>query len=819
MENLKFLVDLETLKPDWWFKAYKQFAIKNYNINVEFIPAKPKSTKFSEYINKRHQIESELKGIIVCFGQTVRIFNPKFDAPSFCKCKIRIYEIQKNNLIPTDKYIEIITIPSIIYFITSDASFSFPQVLNFIRKFRFLEKISEIPIKIINDNDVIYYNYTNYNLEIREFLNQEFTDSEIEKILSEISENQYISLDTEFFPPDFKETKIIRFWENIVFLLTLSYFKNNKIIVYIFFYPKYKQQIQKLIKALIEKNVIFVGSRIKIDFAHLFYEFQDYYNQLPIDKLKMLDTRVFLITKDNSFIQETSLKTLASFFLYQYPYNIDPEEIWEIGKKSIIENNFNDEKLKQYAILDAVCSLLITNKLDPQIQDFFIKLSRITFDIYFRGIPIDIKKLKEFQKLADETLSKFKKEFKEKFNIDNIQSIKQVQNFLKQFKNIDFLPRTPKSNQISLRTDYLLNHFFEIREKITEEKLLKFIDLFYKYKLLFHFRRTFLVFDKYTDKQYRIHPEFSEFKTTTGRILSQNPCIQQLPNEKTAMKKLGDIIKFPEYQKISNFKSQILKPYPNHRLVIVDLKQADVRFAQLISQDKNLFKFFNNGDGYVNIFKKIFNKNDVSKSERYFIKELVLGSLYGLTPYGIIFRSGKILKEFSNENSELLIQNIFSQLKTLFKEYYDYLNFIRTCVIKFKKIQIFRPRNFNSIAGLNVLKIRDKNFKRYLRRIFNSAYNHTIQGLTNNILNLCVYSTLKEAQSKNIEVYLYNLVYDEAIFSVEKSKINEFIEILKTNFNITNPELNFILKTIEKNIMKKIDLNNTLNIEIEYEVI
>lgn len=832
MSKILFLVDLKSLEVfDWFFDGWKK-QLKY----IQFIPANPDSNKLEDYIKKRKSIEKYFKDFetIVCLGKTARLFNPKFDPHPFSHLKIRIYDLSEEKkskeFIPTQEYLEIYTFPSIMEIAHIDAPFNFSSLISWLRTIKKLDVSEIIEQSVINEKDIIYYSHHFTDYEVERFLD-ESADFDKNKILSEIPNRSFVAIDTEFFPVDLSKRikREILDWytdNTLVFLTTISYMHNDKIKVLVFFYPIFKEKILDLLKDLIlKKEVYFVGSNIAIDFKVLLRDIPEFYNKLAnsLDffKLHLRDLRDYIISIDNSWTKSQSLKILSAFFLFEYPYYLEQDEIFEIGKKSLIENKIENEKFIQYAIKDSVCSLELAHKLDKLLYhkkvllDHLDNVSRLCFDMSFRGLKVKKDILLEYKEKAKQIILQLEKIFLEKYNISNPKSIKQIQAFISKFEEKELFPRTKKSNQISLKTSYIVEHYFELRDKIKNPELQEFLDIFYKYKLISHYNSTFLEYDKFLDQNNFLHPDFEMHKISSGRIVSVHPCVQQMPDHKTYDKKTRKVIDFLEYREIINLKDTIFEPLnPNHTIIRIDLAQADVRIAQIVSNDKKIKEYFQEGDGYSKLAAHILNANNISFLDRFYLKTTFLGLLYGITLKGVY----RTLTTQGTQYDPNKIEVFYEKTKEILQDYQKYLDIIRSKILYQKRIDFFRSRNFNSIIGLNLKKLKKSFWRKEFGNILRSAYNFEIQGLTSDILLLITYRTLKECLEKNIDLRVSNFIYDEVWFEVDKNRINEFIDIFLKNSKLDekNEFEKYLFYLIKKQINAyKLDL---IDLKIETKV-
>lgn len=141
------------------------------------------------------------------------------------------------------------------------------------------------------------------------------------------------------------------------------------------------------------------------------------------------------------------------------------------------------------------------------------------------------------------------------------------------------------------------------------------------------------------DKNSRLHSTFLQAGTTTGRMASNSPNLQNIPN-KTA---LGRAIR-------NAFVAE-----KGFKLVSLDYSQIELRIAAILSKDKNLIEIFKNGeDAHAGVAMRVFKvpRDAVDKGMRIKAKAINFGILYGMGVNALRANLGvdrKEAQEFYNE--------------------------------------------------------------------------------------------------------------------------------------------------------------------------
>ena len=137
---------------------------------------------------------------------------------------------------------------------------------------------------------------------------------------------------------------------------------------------------------------------------------------------------------------------------------------------------------------------------------------------------------------------------------------------------------------------------------------------------------------KYVEEDGRIYPSLNVIGTTTGRNSCRNPNLQQIPRAK-------------------EYRERFVAGY-GRKLIVADYNAQEVRIFAHICQDEGLISIFQSGkDVYCEIalhsFHEVITKKE-NKERRNVVKALVLGLIFGLTPFGFA-RDNKMEVEDAEE--------------------------------------------------------------------------------------------------------------------------------------------------------------------------
>lgn len=256
----------------------------------------------------------------------------------------------------------------------------------------------------------------------------------------------------------------------------------------------------------------------------------------------------------------------------------------------------------------------------------------------------------------------------------------------------------------------------------------------------------------------RVHSTFSVMSTTSGRLSSVNPNLQNLP----VKTEVGKVVR------------SFFVPEKGKKLVSIDYSQIDLRVLAHISQDKGLIDAFQmNNDIHRATAAKIFHVpfEKVTDSQRRFSKSINFGLVYGMSSFGLAKSIGVDVKEAAK-----FIEEYFEQFPKV-KEYMG-----NTIVFARENGYVMsllgRRRYIAGIATNN--KMRAQASER-------EAINMPIQGGADDIMRLALgkISLLPEVLSGEVKLVLQ--VHDELVFEMEDrskeyldEKIKKIIDIMES---------------------------------------
>jgi DNA polymerase-1 len=416
-----------------------------------------------------------------------------------------------------------------------------------------------------------------------------------------------------------------------------------------------------------------------------------------------------------------------------------------------IEDVFRFAKTRD---IDKVKKVIKSELKNREVEDIFEKIEkpiiRVVSEMNERGVKIDKVFLERLSKDYHKELSNLEKkiwqEAGEEFNINSPKILSQIL-FVKlgllekgQKKTPTGALSTKESELEKLKSRHpIISHILEYRE--LAKLLSTYID----------------AIPPLLDSNSRLHSTFLQEGTTTGRMASNNPNLQNIPN-KTA---LGRAIR------------HAFIPEKNFKLLSLDYSQIELRLAAILSGDKKLIEIFKNGeDVHAGVASRIFKipPEKVDKGMRIKAKTINFGILYGMGVNALKANLGTDRKE---------AQEFYNQYFETFIELADYLEKTKRQTERrgYTETMFGRRRYFSGFRSpLPYVRAQAERM----------AINAPIQGTQADIIKISMKKIADLILQNNWgkRAYLILQVHDELVYEVENSLVEkaalEFKKIMET---------------------------------------
>ena len=500
--------------------------------------------------------------------------------------------------------------------------------------------------------------------------------------------------------------------------------------------------IKKLKPLLEDKSVKKIGQNIKFDFIVLYKQ--------GIEMNSMEDTMLMSYVLDAGKNRH-NMDILSEIHLSHK--TISFKDLVGSGKKQI---NFSEVEINQameYAAEDAdityrlykIFTKNLNNEKLTNIYEIFEKpLIKILAFMEIHGVKIDNKFLKDLSKKFEKKISNLEKKiFKISKKEFNIASTKQLGEIMYNELKIASLKKTKKGS-------------FATSASVLEDLAFKGHEL---PKLILDWRQVSKLKNTYSDSlpehinpnTNRVHTSFLLAATTTGRLASSDPNLQNIP------------IKSEDGKDIR--KAFIAER--GHTLVSADYNQIEMRILADLADVKELKKAFkNNEDIHTLTASQVFNLDikKVDQNIRRKAKAINFGIIYGISQYGL----AKQIMVSINEAEEFLTSYFLK-----FPEIKEYMN----STIKFCRKSGYVNNIFGRRTHINGINDKNYNVRNFQER---AAINAPIQGSASEIMRLAMIRLVKRFKSlKDVKSKILLQIHDELIFEVPNTEIKEVCNVVK----------------------------------------
>ena len=560
---------------------------------------------------------------------------------------------------------------------------------------------------------------------------------ELKLLVEKMMEQEIVAFDTETEGLNALETNIVGIsfsWrKGIGYYLPI---KNNKSV--------YEKSFEILKPFFESTKIIKVGHNIKFDIQVLLK-----YNVKVSSPI--YDTMVahYLINPD----MRHNLDTLSESYLNYSPISIE-SLIGKKGKNQISMRDVSIDKIKNYASEDADITLRLKGIFDKEIEvnnlskifyDIEIPMINVLSEMEAEGIKIDTSYLKKLDKEFEDDLEKLKKEIFKKCGEEfNLNSPKQLGEILFDKLKLVSKPKKTKTGQYSTSEEVLssLANDHRIIENILEWRSLDKLQNTYVRSLP----------NEVSNVTKRVHSSFNQTVTTTGRLSSNNPNLQNIP------------IRTANGQKI---RKAFIPRNNDYIIMAADYSQIELRVIASISNEENMIDaFVNNQDIHTITASKIYNVDpeNVSREQRGNAKTVNFGIIYGVSAFGLSQQT-----DLNRSESKQMIDNYFLNYPGLKKYMSDQIDFARNN--GYVETIMGRRRYLQNINSQNNM------LRSGAER---NAINAPIQGSAADIIKIAMININSEFKKQSFKSKMLLQVHDELVFDVHNSEKDRIQDIVKT---------------------------------------
>lgn len=424
------------------------------------------------------------------------------------------------------------------------------------------------------------------------------------------------------------------------------------------------------------------------------------------------------------------------------------EDVAGKGKKQFTFNYVPIETGAVYAAEDADITLQLHEVLWPKLKAV-PAMAKVFTEIEMPLVPV-LMRMERCGVLIDPDLLRARSESLTKridqLEIDarhlagkdfNLGSTKQLQDILFNKMQLPVLSKTPKGQPST-------------SEAVLAELALEFPlpNIILEYRSLSKLRSTYTdaLPQQINPKTGRVHTSYNQAVTSTGRLSSTDPNLQNIP------------IRTEEGRKI---RQAFIAP-PGHKIVSADYSQIELRIMAHLSGDVALLSAFHNGfDVHQATAAEVFNLplDEVSHEQRRRAKAINFGLIYGMSPYGLA-RQINVDRDVAQHYMETYFHRY-----PLVKQYMDDIR------------ETARTQGYVETLKGRRLFLPDINSSNHITRKASerAAINAPLQGTAAEIIKIAMINIDRWLIESKIDAKMVMQVHDELVFEVASPIVDEFI--------------------------------------------
>ncbi|MDD2293062.1 MAG: DNA polymerase I [Bacteroidales bacterium] len=372
-------------------------------------------------------------------------------------------------------------------------------------------------------------------------------------------------------------------------------------------------------------------------------------------------------------------------------------------------------------------------------------LVEVLADMEYTGVKVDSAQLAEYSKLLSEQLVRIEAEAREMADDQtlNLSSPRQIGIVL--YEKLDLDPKAKKNKRENYPTD--------------EETLLYLADRHPIINKILEYRGVKKLLSTYilplpsliNPKTGKVHTTFNQALTSTGRLSSVRPNLQNIP------------VRTEQGREI---RKAFIASTKDGYIVSADYSQIELRIMAELSQDPGMLDGFRHGaDIHTATASRIFGvpMEEVSREQRRKAKVANFGIIYGISAFGLAQRMN-----ISRKESKEFIEEYFKHYPKV-KEYMD------GAVLKAKE-KSYVETIFGRKRYLPDINSRNQVVRGLAER---NAINAPIQGSAADIIKLAMINVYNRLNSDNLKSKMVLQVHDELVFDVVAPELERVMQIVQ----------------------------------------
>ncbi len=381
-------------------------------------------------------------------------------------------------------------------------------------------------------------------------------------------------------------------------------------------------------------------------------------------------------------------------------------------------------------------------------------LEKVLAEMEYQGIRIDTDYLNELSQQLETDLTKLEAQVHEIAGEHfNLGSPKQLSKIL--FENLGLSTKYSRKIKTGYSTDAAT------LEKLRDVDETGIIDSIIEYRTLSKLKSTYVdaLPALVREDTKRVHTDFNQTATSTGRLSSSNPNLQNIPI-RTA------------------FSRQIRKaflPQSGWLMAAADYSQIELRILAHLSQEPVLVEAYNNNEDIHTVTARlVYEKDDITSDERRIAKTINFGVIYGMGSLRFS-RSTGIDKNLANEFIKRFYNRypkVFEFLESLKKQAISQ-GYVETILGRRRYVD-FTSRSLQNLKNVAVEEIdlsKLKNLGAYDAGLLRAAANAPIQGSSADIIKIATIKIQEVLQHYQARLLLQ--VHDELVFEIPPQEWEE----------------------------------------------
>ncbi len=501
-----------------------------------------------------------------------------------------------------------------------------------------------------------------------------------------------------------------------------------------------KKNLNRFKKILEDKSKLKIGQNLKYDINVL--------SNYGIDvQLPLFDTMVaaYVLNPDGVTGLDDMAKKYLNYDTYKISALIGDKKnsalMWSVPVNDLKIYSCEDADIT-YQLYQILNEELKSKELDELCLEIEFPLVKTLSEMELRGVYINTNDLQDLSIELDKQISNIEAKIYElageKFNVN---STKQLQEIL--YVKLKLEPT--KKTKTGYSTDIQSLEQMRFSHPIIEHLI--------NYRQLIKLKNTYVdsLPELINKRTGRIHTNYNQTITSTGRLSSSDPNLQNIPIRSEMGKEIRRAFAAPD---------------KNWKILSADYSQIELRILAHICEDPNLIQAFENDlDIHAATASKVYGvpMEQVTSDMRRKAKEVNFGILYGIGPFGLKTRLG-----ISQSAAKELIDKYF---KT-YKKIHEYLEETKKFAHKNGYVETLKKRrrylpNINS-QNATVRSAEER-----------QAINMPIQGTAADMIKIAMNNIARYFRENKLKSSMIIQVHDELVFEVYKDELEEIKSVVK----------------------------------------